>query len=143
MQKQLAQVLEANREELVGHYQRVLRESLFLNRAEVRPSLVKDIAADEVKALLGFLQQPEFSGVERGMQLYQTGLGEQAVLRLGRATRQFFLPYLENGQVTPMLELIDAYQEAIIQGFIKGLEKGIFVEQERTLNAFQRATGQS
>lgn len=142
MQKQLAQVLESNREELAGRYQRALRESLFLNRAEVRPSRVKDIAADEVEAWLGFLRQPEFSGVERGAQLYQAGLGEQAVLRLGRVIRQFFLAYLENGQVASMLELVDTYQEAVIQGFIKGLEKDVFVEQERTLKAFQRANSQ-
>ena len=142
MQKQLAQMLESNREELVGRCQRVLQESLFLNRAEVRPSLVKSIAADEVEALLSFLQQPGFSGAERGAQLYQTGLGEQAVMRLGRAVRQFFLPYLENGQTAQMLELVDAYQEAVVQGFVKALEENVFVEQERTLKAFQRAMGQ-
>jgi hypothetical protein len=142
MQKQLAQLLETNREELVGRYQRVLRESLFLNRAEVRPSLVKGIATDEVEALLVFLEQSGFSGAERGAQLYQTGLGEQVVMRLGQVLRQFFLSYLENGQTAQMLELVDTYQEAVIQGFMKALEKNIFIEQERTYQALQRANSQ-
>jgi hypothetical protein len=142
MQKQLAQLLETNREELVGRYQRVLRESLFLNRAEVRPNMIKGIASDEIEALLGFLQQPASSGAERGAQLYQTGLGEQAVMRLGQVMRQFFLLHLENGQVSPMLELVDTYHEAVVQGFIKSLETNIFIEQERTYQALQRANGQ-
>jgi hypothetical protein len=134
----LAQRVQANCSDLGGGYQRVLRESLFLNRAEVRPNMIKGIASDEVEALLGFLQQPAFSGAERGAQLYQTGLGEQVVLRLIQVTRQFFLPYLENGQIAPMLELVDAYQETVIQGYIKALEKDIFAEQERTFKALQR-----
>jgi hypothetical protein len=142
LQKQLVELLVTNREDLASHYQRVLRDSMFLNRAEVRPSQVKGIATDEVDALLGFLQQPAFSGVERGAQLYQIGLGEQAVMRLGQVTRQFFSLHLENGQVAPMLELVDTYQEAVIQGFIKSLETNIFIEQERTHKALQRASGQ-
>jgi hypothetical protein len=139
MQERLVQLLEVNREDLVSQYQRVLRESLFLNRAEVRPSLVKGIATDEVDAFLDFLQQPAFSGAERGTQLYQTGLSERVVLRLGQVVRQFFLLHLENGQVAPMFELVDAYQESVIQGFIKSLENSIFIEQERTYKALQRA----
>jgi hypothetical protein len=139
MQKLLAQLLETNREELVGCCQRVLRDSLFLNRAEIRPGMVKTIASDEVEAFLGYLQKPAFSGTERGAQLYQMGLGGQSVLRLGQVMRQFFLPYLENGQVASMLELVDAYQEAVIQGFIKSFEKNIFIEQERTYQALRRA----
>jgi len=142
MQNQLAQLLETNREDLVGRYQRVLRETLFLNRADVRPNIVKGIASDEVVAFLGFLQQPAFSGAERGAQLYQTGLGEQVLLRLGQVMRQFFLPYLENGQIAPMLELVDTYQEAVVQGFMQALEKNVFTEQERTYQALQRANNQ-
>jgi hypothetical protein len=40
LQKQLLELLVTNREDLASHYLRVLRESLFLNRAEVRPSQV-------------------------------------------------------------------------------------------------------
>lgn len=135
--------MEANRADLLSRYQQVLRESLFLNRAEVRPNMVKGIASDEVIAFLGFLQQSSFFGAERGAQLYRTGLGEQVVMRLGRVMRQFFLSYLENGQVASMLELVDAYQEVVIQGYIKDLEKDIFTEQERTFQALQRTTGQA
>jgi hypothetical protein len=141
VQTRLVQLLETNRGDLAGCYQRVLRETLFLNRAEVRPGSIKGIAIEEVEALLAFLQRSAYSGVERGAQLYQTGLGEQVIMRLGQVRRQFFLDYLENSQVAPMLELVDIYQEEVIQGFIKALEKHIFTEQERTFNALQRANG--
>jgi hypothetical protein len=143
MQKQLVQLLEANREDLVSRYQRVLQESLFLNRAEVRPNMIKGIASDEIEALLGFLQQPGLSGSERGVQLYKIGLSERVVLRLGQVMRQFCLHYLDDGQVASMLELVDTYQEAVMQGFVKSLETNIFIEQERTYQALQRANRQS
>jgi hypothetical protein len=41
-----------------------------------------------------------------------------------------------------MLVLVDTYQEAVIQGFIKSLESDIFIEQERTYQALQRANSQ-
>jgi hypothetical protein len=139
----LAQLVENNRADLAGRCQRLLRDTLFINRAEMRPNMVKGIALEEVDALLGFLRQPAFSGIEHGAKLYRTGLGEQVIMRMGQVMRQFFLQHLENGQVSLMLELVDSYQVAVIQGFIKDLEKGIFVEQERTYQALQRVNSQA
>jgi hypothetical protein len=135
----LAQLVEANRADLTDHFQKFLRETLFINRAEVRPSQVKGIAGEEVEALLDFLQQPAFSGIKRGAQLYQTGLSQPVIMRLSQVMRQFFLPHLESSQIAPMLELVDTYQVEVMQGFIKSLETGIFHEQELTYQALQRA----
>jgi len=134
----LAQLIEANRADLVGRYQRILRETLFSSRAAVRPSLLKGIAADEADALGRFLRQPQLPATERGAQLYQTGLSEQPVLRMGQATRQFFLTHIDDGQIAPALAAVDIYQEAVIRGFIQSLEKAIFSEQERSRHAFER-----
>ena len=134
----LAQLIEANRPDLVGRYQQILRETLFSSRSAVRPSMLKNIASDEADALSNFLRQPQLRATERGAQLYQTGLSEQPVLRMGQVTRQFFLTHIEDGQIAPALEAIDTYQEAVIRGFIQSLEKAIFSEQERTRHAFER-----
>lgn len=134
----LVQLLETNRPDLASRYQQVLREALFSSRSVMRPSMLKNIASDEVESLNNFLRQPQSHAVERGAQLYQTGLGEQPVLRLGQVTRQFFLTHLEDGQIAPTLEAIDAYQEGVVQGYIQSLEKAVFSEQERTLHAFER-----
>jgi len=143
LQKQLAQLLETNRVDLVGQYQQVLRETQFLNRAEVRPNMLKGIAADEAQAFLDFLSQPAYSSQEYGSHLYQIGLSEQVLLRLGQIMRQFMLPHMVNGETAQMLGLIDRYQAGVIRGYIQALEKHIFTEQELTRQAFLRAIGQN
>jgi hypothetical protein len=134
----LAQLLEAHRSDLGGCYQQILRETLFSSRSAVRPSMLKKIASDEVDAFGNFLHQPHQDVLQRGVQLYQTGLSEQPLLRMGQVTRQFFVAHLDNGQIAPALEAIDAYQEQVIQGFIQSLEKSVFNVQERTRHAFER-----
>jgi uncharacterized protein YihD (DUF1040 family) len=134
----LAQRVENNRADLVDRYFSVLRESLFSNRAELRPNMLKKIAEDEADGLLHFLRQSGFSGAERGEQLHVAGFNAGAILRLSQVTRQFLLNHLEDHQIAPMLDTVHAYQEAVIQGFVKSLEKDFHTEVERTRRAVQR-----
>lgn len=135
----LAQRVEVNRADLVGRHLGVLRESLFSNRAELRPNMLKKIAADETEALLHFLRRSGFSGAERGEQLHRTGFNAGAILKLSQVTRQFLLHHLENHQIAPMLDIVHDYQEAVIQGFVKSLEKDLRTEVERTRRAVQNS----
>jgi signal transduction histidine kinase len=139
LRKQFSQTVEANRPDLVSRYNQSLRDTLFTNRSELRPSLLRGIALDEVDAFLNYLRLPGFSGLEHGLHLCQMGLGEQALLGLGQATRQFFANLLEPVLIAPALEIVDAYQNAVTQGFIQGREKIILVEQEQIRSAFQIA----
>ena len=101
--------------------------------------MLKKIAADETEALLHFLRRSEFSGVERGEQLHLAGFNAGAILKLSQVTRQFLLNHLENHQIAPMLDIVHDYQEAVIQGFVKSLEKDLRMEVERTRRAVQRS----
>lgn len=133
----LAQQVEDHRADLVDRYLEVLRESLFSNRAEVRPSALKSIATDEVETLLRFFRQAESSIAKRGEQLHQVGFNARVVLKLGQVTRQFLLNHSENGQIVPVLEIIDAYQIGVVEGFIQSIEEKNKVERaqlERVLN---------
>jgi hypothetical protein len=85
--------------------------------------MLKQIAADEAEAFLHFLRRSGFSGVERGAQLHVAGFNAGAILKLNQVTRQFLLNYLENHQIAPILDTVHDYQEAVIQGFVKSLEK--------------------
>jgi len=137
----LAQRIEDNRAELVDRYLDVLREALFSSRAQVRPSALKSIAADEVETLLHFFRQPEFSAAGRGEQLHQAGFNAGAILRLSQVTRQFLLGHSENGQIARMLEIVDAYETAIVEGFIQSIDNTNQIERgklERVLNALHR-----
>lgn len=134
----LTQLIEAERPELIGSYQRILREALFNGRSKMRPNMLKQIAVDEVAAFGEFLHQSQPNAVGRGVQLHQSGLSEQPLLRMGLVTRQFFVKHLEDGQIAPALAVIDIYHEQVVQGFIQSLETAVFDVQERTRHAFER-----
>lgn len=140
----LAQRVEDHRADLTDRYLGVLRESLFSSRAEIRPSALKSIAADEAEALLHFLRQPGLSATERGEQLHQAGFDAGAVLRLSQMTRQFLLEHSENGQIAPMLEIVDAYEMAVVEGFIQSIDNTNEIARgqlERVLTALQQRGG--
>jgi signal transduction histidine kinase len=138
---QLVQVVEANRAELVSRCKQTLQETLFTNRSEVRPGILGSVASEEVDALLNYLRNPQFSGIEHGIRLCQKGLGEQALLSLGQTTRQFLINHLRPDMIAPALNTVDIYQNEIIQGFINSREKIILLEQEQIRGALQIAVG--
>jgi cob(I)alamin adenosyltransferase len=119
----LAERVEVGRVDLVGRYLKTLQDGLFNNRASVHPRMLKQIAADEAEAIVNFLKQAGFSGAERGEKLHQTGFNAGAILRLCQVTRQFLLKDLENHEIAPMLEIVDEYQQAIIEGFVLSVDK--------------------
>ena len=134
----LAKLSEADRAHLVEHYQHTLRQALFDSRSTMRPNMLGKIASDEADSFINFLQQPQQDAGGRGVQLHQAGLSVPPLMGLGQVTRQFFVTRLEKDQITQALELIDAYQGQVVQGFIQSLEKGVFDVQERTRQAFER-----
>lgn len=137
----LAQRVEDQRSELVSRYLNILREALFSSRAEVHPKALKQVAADEVDALLAFLRQANFSATKRGEQLHRTGFKAKAVLRLSQVARQFLLTGLENHNITVVLDIVDAYEMAIMEGFIQSIDNTYQVERgelERVLHALHQ-----
>lgn len=62
-------------------------------------------------------------------------------MKLSQVTRQFLLNHSENGQIAPMLELIDAYEMGVIEGFIQSIDNKNKIERaqlERVLNALHQ-----
>jgi len=135
----LLQRLESNHADLVDAYQRTLRERIFTNRAEMRPVMLGRIAAEEADILLDYLHNPtNDKALRHGADLCGLGLSEQSILGLGESSRQFFLSHLHNEAIIPALQAIDAYNHAVIQGFMENREKVILNEQERIRSALQR-----
>jgi len=138
-QETVVQIIEANRAELHDRYFQVMREMLFNRRTNLRPNMLQRVAADEVDSLNSFYCQPEHLAVEHGVQLFQVGLSEQAVLRLGQVTRQFFLTHLAEARLAPVLLAYDSFQEVVISGFVQSQAKSILREQELIRSALQTA----
>lgn len=126
------------RADLLQQYRQVLQKSLFTNRKEMRPAQLGTIATEEVEALCNYLKHVTPSGVARGEQLCEIGLSEISVLRLGQATRQFFIASLQDGHLAGLIHAYDEYHNSVMQGFIQKSEKIILSEQERSRDAEQR-----
>jgi signal transduction histidine kinase len=141
LESQLLQVVEEKQADLINLYNASLRETLFTNRAEVTPRTLRLIAAAEAQALVNYFRDPEFSALDYGIQLCAKGVSEQTVLRLGQATRQFVLTYFTGEDVAQALNIVDLYQNGVMQGFIQAREKNILAEQERLRGALQVAVG--
>jgi signal transduction histidine kinase len=138
---QLLQVVEANQADLVKLYNESLRETLFTNRSEMSPRASHTIATGEAQALLDCLHDPAFSALEYGTQLCKSGISEQSMLRLAQVTRQFVLSHFTSEDVAQALNIVDLYQNDVVQGYIQALGKSILAEQERLRGALQVAIG--
>lgn len=138
MRDELQQWLREQRGLLEQNYLQVLRELLFTNRPEVRPPLLRNIAATEVHTLLCFAASAQTHlATDRGQELCKLGLSEESVLRLGQATRHFCMQ-LAGDLRMPLLEVIEAYHQGLMQGFIRSHKSLILEEQERIRSALQR-----
>src|SRR5574341_140403 len=138
----LTQQLQYDHANLVEAYRRALQKHIFANRFEMRPAMLNQIAVEEMNALLTYLSQPaEEKAFMRGSELCELGLSEQSMLSLGEASRQFFLAQVNNDAIVRALQTIDAYNHAVIQGFMASRQKVILNEQERIRSALQRTLG--
>ncbi|MCA9961903.1 MAG: hypothetical protein KC443_22850 [Anaerolineales bacterium] len=134
--------MKANRADLLSSYQQVLRETLFNRRTAIRPNMLKGIASNEIDALEAFFSQAATCSVtDRGEKLQQMGLSELAILRMGQVTRQFCVAHLETQHIASALKVIDAYQEAVVQGYMQAQEQTVVKEQELIRSALKKAIG--
>jgi signal transduction histidine kinase/CheY-like chemotaxis protein/putative methionine-R-sulfoxide reductase with GAF domain len=120
-------------------YHKTLRAMMFSNRPEFRPNSVNKIAADEVDALMAFLDHSDTTAaVEHGRQLCHTGLSEESLLRLGQVTRRFCLSNVAPEQHIDVLDAVDTYYNGVIRGFTAAQRVLLLEEQERIRSALQR-----
>src|SRR5437870_3778976 len=105
----LQRFIDGIRFDLIDGYQRMLREGMFANRSELRPSLLGRMAEAEAGALIQFFGQPNLAvAEEHGTALCQSGLNEQSVLRMGQFTRQLLVARLDGQQLMTVLNVHDA-----------------------------------
>jgi len=137
----LTQRVEDNRADLLNRYRQSLQENLFSNRSEVRPRELVHVATEEVDTLIRSFPHLFESGRERGTQLCQIGFSDQTILSLGQATRQFFLTHFTGTESAQVLNIVDLYQNGVLQGYFQARERIILAEQERIRGALQVAVG--
>ncbi len=137
--RRIPQELASRRGELAEEFRQALYATLFTSRAELRPAMLRQAAADEAGALITFAGQPTIAAAEeRGRQLCRLGLSEEAVLQLGQATRAFCLNRLPEELRSIALELVEDYHNAVVRGYIRSHKSLTLEEQERIRSALQR-----
>ncbi len=140
LQPRLFKAVGANQAELLNLYSESLRQTIFTNRSEMGPRALRGVAAEEVMALLNYLQDPSFSALEHGSHLCDGGLSVQTLLGLAHATRHFFLARFRE-DAAEALHAISPYETGMMQGYIETRERIILAEQERIRGALQVAVG--
>jgi signal transduction histidine kinase/CheY-like chemotaxis protein/putative methionine-R-sulfoxide reductase with GAF domain len=135
----IAERLAAQRQALTRDLHQALSATLFDNRAFIRPADLKRIAEAEADAYLDFVQQADSAvATNRGAQLCRDGLGKSSVLRCGRALRGFCHAHLEADLILTGLEMVEAYHNALMQGYLQDWEATVLKEQEQMRAALQR-----
>ncbi len=121
--------------ELSGRLQEVLEATAFSNRFLLPPRRLPQVAQAEANAFLDFLKTGDADRIrEQGAKRAEEGLGEQAILRLGTALRQFCRDHL-GGEA---LRAADTYADTLLRGFMEGREVIVLREQEQIRRALQR-----
>ncbi len=141
--ERVLEALRPHRDELVEQILRGLRERLFESRALLRPADVQRLAEEEASAYFDFLRQPDgATAKDQGVRLNEAGLGEQAVLDLGRILRRWCVSHLSDGLLAPGLDIAETYHSALTYDFMQREQATIMEEQERLRSALQKTVGQ-
>jgi len=134
--EEISRQIATHQAELLQRYNQTFKETLFENRSQIRSAMLPGTAASEVEALMGYFQHPSPEmAMKRGMELCRKGFSEKTLLCLGVTSRQFFLEYLENELFPVALVTMDAYQMALLHGFVQTRENTIFNEQAQIQGA--------
>ncbi len=130
--------LLSHRADLRSSLQASLRETLFASRAFLRPADVGRLAEIETDAFFEFLSKPDQrKAIDHGTHLSVAGVGDDAVLQMGRVLREFYSAYLNPGVPFEQLEAVEGYIQAVLRGYIDAREANILEEQERIRSAIQ------
>jgi GAF domain-containing protein len=125
---------------LADLYHKVLKETIFTSRAQVRPVILKRTASAEVEAVLNFFENfDKAQARQRGIDLCRVGLGDEAILRLAQTTREFCLTHLPESLQFPALNTIESYHNAMLQSFIQTREAIVLEEQEQIRTALDKS----
>ena len=135
--------LSAYADELTALLQSNLREALFVSRAYLRPSDVRQTAVVQTNALFDFLRSSETAVAQQhGAYLCEIGVGDQAVLQTGEIMRRFCASHLHGETLVDCLPRVDEYHRMMVQGYFRAQESSLLEEQERIRSALQQTLHQ-
>jgi hypothetical protein len=122
-----------------------MQASLYSNRMLVAPRRIREVAQEETQSLLDFfVVRDRSAALERGARLAQEGLGQRSVISMMSALR--LAGWEIARRQTRMMEMVtavEAYTEALLEGYMAAFEEDLRREQQRTHEAYVRSIGGS
>lgn len=125
---------------LARELQQALRSTLFSSSRGLTPRRANLLGEQMAQSLSAFCDTPDEAAAQAyGRALAQEGLGTRSLLAMTEALRRSAAqasnpsPHLADAAV--------AYVNTLLEGYIAGREELVLREQERTLQAFLRASG--
>lgn len=124
---------------LARDLQQALRSGLFSGSRGLTPRRANLFGEQTAQLFAAFCDQPDETAAQAfGGMLAQEGLGTRSLLQMTEALRGFAVQ--KSNPSPQLLDTTIAFVNALLEGYIAGREELVLREQERTLQAFLRAS---
>lgn len=121
--------------------QQGLQEALYSNRLMIAPRRIREFAREEARFFLhAGLGNDEEPLRARGHHLAEQGLGLRSVANLSAAVRRVCLEqHAANGTFFTVLEMVDRYAAALLDGYFSACQEELRRELQLTQEAYRRS----
>ncbi len=121
--------------------QHSLRSTLFSSGLTVSPRQVNKVGADIASAFLVFFENQDVTAVQAdGSRLAHAGLGHRSILTMTETLRQVCRE--KSNPLFDLPNVAGVYVNALLEGYMAGREELVLQEQQRTVQAYIRASAQ-
>ena len=136
-----ARGIETKRKDLVTALSTALHDTAFDNRYPLHPRRLKQLGQEIVEGFFGLLSTlGARSALALGQSLAQVGVGEKTLVALTACIRRFSRAAAGADPASSMaLDLVESFENGVVEGFIKAREEQILSDQEQLRRALSHA----
>jgi hypothetical protein len=140
-QTQPVQARYLDSQHLAAGLRQALQETLFASGLLISPRQVGRIAQEIASSFLQFSVEEHAATRAYGQRLAQDGLGHASILAISECLCRVCRESGDAGcELSPVAE---RYNKALLEGYMGGREADLLLEQEKTLQAYERAREQN
>lgn len=129
-----------NRDQVTGTIHQTLLNLIYSHRSYLRPSKMRQVAEKEVSGIEHFLlNRNPVHVAELADQQVKAGLSVQAVVNIWKILNEFCYQNLSPEMASIGADIMNQYNAAYMEAFVKSREMNILEEQEHIRHAMQRS----
>ena len=139
-------ILDQHGQDFLNRTSQGYQKHSFENRYTLHPRQLDDLSNQDLEIITSFVKSSDpATGYRQGILRAELGLGHYSVLTFGIILRHFFLSHINGNDDPELLEgalnIVDAYMNAYLDGFIQTVEEQILTDQEQLRRALSTALG--